>query len=92
LATTYKILDLLVIKGYPKGGFDLSLMDKVFLPYLIHSSKNIFTPLLSFWLGYKPFVIPYVRQPRMYGKSRWTFEKKFKAFLFITSNNVSLHS
>lgn len=79
----YKLLRLMVIKDYPDGGFDLCLMDKDMLPYMVNSAKNSYSALLAYWLGYKPDVIFYHRRPRLHGKSRWTFSKKFKAFLDV---------
>jgi dolichol-phosphate mannosyltransferase len=77
----YKLLRFFVVKNYPKGGYDLALMDKAMLPYLQQSSKNINTPLFAYWLGFRPETIHYKRRPRLHGKSRWTFSKKFKFFL-----------
>ncbi len=79
----YKLVRTLVIRDYPEGGYDMALMDKVFLPYMLNSSKNVFTPLLAYWLGYQPDVIHYHRAAREHGKSRWTFAKKFKVFLDV---------
>lgn len=79
----YKILRLLVMRDYPEGGYDMALMDKAFLPHLVNSSKSVFTPLLAYWLGYKPTVIHYHRPAREHGKSGWTFAKKFRAFLDV---------
>lgn len=79
----YKLLKLLVIRDYPEGGYDMALMDRAFLPYLVNSSKSVFTPLLAYWLGYKPEVIRYHRPAREHGKSGWTFRKKFTAFLDV---------
>lgn len=79
----YWLLRKLVIPDYPKRGFDMALMDASLLPYLRDSSKNLYTPLLAYWLGFKPEIISYHRQKREYGKSRWTFSKKFNAFLDI---------
>lgn len=79
----YTMLRSLVIKDYPEGGYDMALMDKVFLPFLVDSSKSVFTPLLAYWLGYEPTVIKYHRPAREHGKSRWTFRKKFHAFLDV---------
>jgi polyisoprenyl-phosphate glycosyltransferase len=79
----YKLLKRLVIKDYPEGGYDMALMDKAILPYLVNSSKNIFTPLLAYWLGYAPDIIQYDRASREHGSSSWTFAKKFKAFLDV---------
>lgn len=79
----YRLLRLLVMRDYPEGGYDMSLMDKAFLPHLVNSSKSVFTPLLAYWLGYQPEVIHYHRPAREHGKSRWTFAKKFAAFLDV---------
>lgn len=79
----YKLLRALVIRDYPEGGYDMALMDKALLPYLLNSSKSVFTPLLAYWLGYKPNVVHYHRPAREHGKSHWTFAKKFSAFLDV---------
>lgn len=77
----YSLLRVFVVSDYPKGGFDLALMDRALLPYLQGASKNINTPLLAYWLGFKPEVIQYERRKRKYGTSRWSFGKKCKFFL-----------
>lgn len=79
----YKLLRLMVMKDFPEGGFDLALMDKDMLPYMIKSAKNSYMALLAYWLGYKPEIIHYHRKVRAHGKSRWTFSKKFKVFLDV---------
>ena len=63
----YVLLRLFVVSYYPRGGFDLALMDKALLPYLNNSSKNINTPLFAYWLGFKPDTIEYARRRREYG-------------------------
>jgi polyisoprenyl-phosphate glycosyltransferase len=77
----YKLLRLFVVKDYPTGGYDLALMDRAFLFYLLESGKNINLALFAYWLGFKPSVIQYERRERVHGKSRWTFAKKLKLFL-----------
>jgi glycosyltransferase involved in cell wall biosynthesis len=79
----YSLLRMLVMPGYPKGGFDMMLLDSSLLKFMINSSKSMFTPLLAYWLGYQPEVISYDRQERKFGKSKWTFAKKIKSFLDI---------
>lgn len=79
----YRILRLLVVPGYPEGGFDMALMDRSMLEPMRNCSKNAFTPLLAFWLGHEPEVIRYHRPARDHGKSRWTFSKKIKALLDV---------
>lgn len=77
----YKILKALVVSNYPKGGFDLALIDKTLLPYFKNSGKNINPSLLGYWLGFQPKIIKYDRMEREFGKSRWTFKKKLNFFL-----------
>jgi dolichol-phosphate mannosyltransferase len=79
----YRLLKVIGIKDYPDGGYDMALMDRTLLPYLLASSKNAYTHLLIHWLGFKPEVIYYHRPMRIHGKSRWTFAKKFKVFLDV---------
>lgn len=82
-AIFYWLLRRLVISDYPRRGYDMALMDASLLPYLTKSSKNLYTPLLAFWLGFKPEIIQYHRRKREHGKSRWTFSKRFSAFFDI---------
>lgn len=79
----YKALRTFVMANYPLGGFDMSLMDRQIIPYIVKSSKNTFTPLLAFWLGFKPAVIKYHRPARLHGKSQWSFRKKLSAMLDV---------
>jgi len=74
----YWLLRIFVTEHYPKGGFDLALMDKKMMPYIQNAGKHINLPLLEYWLGFKPEIIRYERQPRQHGKSRWSFAKKLK--------------
>ncbi len=79
----YLALRKLVLPGYPAGGFDLALMDRVMLDPLRDSAKSAFLPLLAYWLGFEPSVIRYHRRPRLHGRSRWTLGKKFRAFMDV---------
>ncbi|WP_159011120.1 glycosyltransferase [Bradyrhizobium sp. S69] len=85
----YLLLEFMVIKGYPQGGYDLMLMDKVMLPYLQRSTKNTNPNVYAFWLGFNPRVLSYSRLERQHGRSRWTFRKKLK-FLFDTVTGFSV--
>ena len=82
-AVFYKLVRGFVMDNYPQKGYDMALMDKALLAPMANSSKNIFTPLLAYWLGYKADVISYNRPKRLHGKSGWTFKKKFNAFLDV---------
>lgn len=80
-AVYYWLLRRLVIPNYPNGGFDLALMDVQLLPFIKDSAKNINTPLLSYWLGFSPFVMEYNRRKRVHGRSQWTFVKRMNFLL-----------
>jgi dolichol-phosphate mannosyltransferase len=77
----YRVVRLLVIADFPNTGFDLALMDRALLPYMSQSSKSAYTPIMSYWLGFKPEIISYKRMKREHGKSQWTFFKKIIAFI-----------
>ncbi|MBI3607908.1 MAG: glycosyltransferase family 2 protein [Nitrospirae bacterium] len=80
-AIYYRLIRFFVVEDYPQRGYDVALMDRSLLPYLQNSGKNINTPLYAYWLGFKPTIIEYTRQKRVYGKSRWTFFKRIKFFM-----------
>jgi dolichol-phosphate mannosyltransferase len=88
-AIYYKIIEWMVVKDYPAGGFDLMMMDQAMLPFMVNSTSNTNPNMYAFWLGFKPVVIPYNRGERKHGKSRWTFAKKFK-FLIDTVTGFSV--
>ncbi len=70
------------IKNAPSGGFDFVLFDRTIrdkICTLKERNSNIF--YLMLWMGYDFVSIPYVRQKRREGKSRWTVSKKIKLFI-----------
>lgn len=77
----YCLLDALAVKGFPRGGADMILMDKSLLPYVLQLGKGVNYSLYLFWLGFRVKLLPYDRAARRHGKSRWTFQKKFFYFL-----------
>ena len=85
----YKIVDWTVVAGYPRGGFDLMLMDKVMLPHMRASVKSTNPTVYCYWLGFKPRVLYYTRRARPYGRSRYTLAKKLK-FLMDTLTGFSV--
>jgi len=82
-ALYYTILRAIVMPDYPKGGYDLALMDRALQPYLVNSSKLAPIPLLAYSLGFTPEVITYHRERRIHGRSRWTLRKRLNAFLDV---------
>lgn len=80
--TYYMLLEKFALKGYPKGGFDFLLIDKQVVHEVVRiQEKNTNIMSLIYWLGHDQVQIPYVRQERKLGKSRWTLSKKIKLFI-----------
>jgi dolichol-phosphate mannosyltransferase len=80
--TYYFLLDAFALKDYPKGGFDLVLIDRQIVDELKQiSEKNTNIMSLIFWLGHDRSSISYIRQKREHGKSRWTLSKKIKLII-----------
>ncbi|WP_337033117.1 glycosyltransferase family 2 protein [Paenibacillus illinoisensis] len=80
--TYYYFLEKLALKDYPKGGFDFLLIDRQVVQEILHiEEKNTNVMSLIFWLGHDQAQIPYIRQERKLGKSRWTLAKKVKLFV-----------
>jgi glycosyltransferase involved in cell wall biosynthesis len=77
----YRIVNWVVVRGYPEGGYDLMLMDKVMLPYMLGSIKHTNPNMYAYWLGFEPAILHYHRRARRHGQSRWTFAKKLKFFI-----------
>jgi glycosyltransferase involved in cell wall biosynthesis len=78
----YYLMDKYALKGYPVGGFDFVLIDKQIVQELNEiKEKNTNIMSLIYWLGHKREILPYVREERKLGKSRWTFSKKVKLFI-----------
>lgn len=72
----------LALKNIPPGGFDFVLFDRKLLDEVVKmSEKNTNTLYLLPWLGYPYVTIPYIRQERTIGRSRWTLSKKIKLFI-----------
>jgi polyisoprenyl-phosphate glycosyltransferase len=73
----WKIYRRLVVKDMPAGGVDVfgctrQVRDK--LLELEEVNTNLIA--LLFWLGFRRAFIGYRRQPRLEGKSAWTFSRK----------------
>ncbi len=78
----YALIRNLAISAYPNGGFDFFVVDRQIVDELNRiREKNTNVMSLTFWLGFRPVLIPYTRRRRMKGKSRWTLAKKIKLFV-----------
>jgi glycosyltransferase involved in cell wall biosynthesis len=66
----------------PVGGFDYLMLSRRALNTLNNfGSKTRFYPSDILWCGFQVSMIPYKRVKRIYGKTQYTFWKKFKILL-----------
>jgi dolichol-phosphate mannosyltransferase len=77
----YSLLRLLVSENYPRGGFDMMLLDREFLTYMRASGRGTHPNLFAYWLGFRPEILYYSRRRRPFGRSRWTLTKKLVLFI-----------
>jgi dolichol-phosphate mannosyltransferase len=80
----YRLVRWLVLKDFPPGGFDMAVMDRVFLPHMLRCGRNKNLSLFAWSLGIPAKILTYHREKRPYGKSMWTFRKKVNYFIDST--------
>jgi len=77
--TYYWLMQKLVIKDMPKGGFDCYLLDRQVIKVLLMlDEKNSALTLQVLWVGFKSDKVYFHRKAREIGESRWTLSKKVK--------------
>lgn len=73
-----KIID----RNMPKGGIDVFGCNQTFRTHLLSMRESHSSLVgLIFWMGYRRKLISYSRKERQFGKSAWTFTKKFRYML-----------
>lgn len=78
----YYFMRKLSFSNMPNGGFDIVLLDQKVKDFILESKEsNPFWQGQILWSGYSVKFIPYNRQKREIGKSKWTFTKKTKYLL-----------
>lgn len=77
----YRLLNGLTELHFPKKGADYALMDRKVIDGLVQSSgsKPSIVALIS-WIGFKQIEIPYIKEERKFGTSKWSLTKKLNAF------------
>jgi dolichol-phosphate mannosyltransferase len=75
----YKLFRGFILPEYPNKGFDCFFINKEQAKIISDmNEKNSHLTAQIIWLGFKQRYIYYHRNERSFGKSRWTFFKKFK--------------
>ena len=78
----YKLMQKLIFKELPEGGFDIVLIHSDVKNVLLNLDEvNPFWQGQILWLGYPIKFIPYKRLKREIGTSKWSFSKKIKYLL-----------
>jgi polyisoprenyl-phosphate glycosyltransferase len=78
----WRLYRRLVIQDMPKGGVDVFGCTRRARDELLHLKEaNSSLVGLIFWLGFRRQEIGYGRQAREFGRSAWTFRKKFNYLL-----------
>ena len=68
-----------VVKDMPKGGIDVFACTREVRDHLVDLKEaNTNLIALLFWLGFRRAFVPYERQPRLEGRSAWTFGRKLR--------------
>jgi len=75
----YSMIRKLSFPNMPSGGFDFVLISRKVRDILLEKTEsNPFWQGQLLWTGHRIKFIPYKRNERTVGKSRWTFSKKIK--------------
>ena len=75
----YSLVRTFALKKMPKNGFDIYLIDRKVINVLsLMDEKNSALTGQILWSGFTTAEVPYIRQERKIGKSRWTLQKKIK--------------
>jgi glycosyltransferase involved in cell wall biosynthesis len=77
----YRLVRLLIMPTYPETGFDMAVMDKLFLPHLLRCGHNKNLAMFAWSLGIPAKTLTSERRQRKHGKSMWTFRKKLNYFI-----------
>ena len=81
-AAYYWVMRRIALPTMPAKGADFLLVDrKVVDAYNAIAEKNTNILAMILWMGFRQSFVPYVKQARHSGRSKWTFGKKIKLFI-----------
>jgi dolichol-phosphate mannosyltransferase len=78
----YAVMRKASLPEIPPTGADFLLIDrKAIDAYLKIPEKNTHAVCLLMWMGFRQSFVPYVKQVRASGQTKWTFPQKVKLFM-----------
>jgi len=81
----WKLYKLFIQREIPRGGIDVFGCNQQFREHLLSlRERNTMLIGLIFWLGFRRGQVTYRRARRTYGKSAWSFARKFRYLLDST--------
>lgn len=80
----YKTIGRMALPGFPPGGMDCGLFDRKVIEVLrqIPDRHNI-TFMSIFWMGFRQKYVPYRREARKLGTSKWPLGKRIRSALDV---------
>ena len=76
------LLRRLALREMPTGGADVCVVDRQVVDVVLKmQEKNTSIFGLIMWSGFRQTFLPYARQARQHGQSKWTLAKKLKLFV-----------
>lgn len=76
----YRLIRRLALPNLPAEGMDCGLFDRrVVETFRQIPDKNAITFMTIYWMGFLQASVPYHRQRRQFGESKWPFRKRIKS-------------
>ena len=80
----YRVIRRLALPNLPSEGMDCGLFDrKVVDAFCRIPDRNTITFMTIFWMGFHQISVPYHRERRRFGKSKWPFRKRLEAAIDV---------
>src|SRR5713226_2498901 len=80
----YRLIRRLALADLPKHGMDCGLFDRrVVDTFRQIRDKNSITFMTIYWMGFRQARVPYRRQSRRFGSSKWPVGKRIKSALDV---------
>jgi dolichol-phosphate mannosyltransferase len=85
------IIRLFFFKNYPKKNFDIALIDSHYLFHFKNNLETSYIPFKIYSLGLDISKVSYIRLPREFGKSKFTFLKRLEIIfeIFFSYSKIS---